>query len=133
MRRGRGNAAADGDNARDVPIVTAARDLAGRVCPWEGTNRRVKNNTSTNHDNYVPRERIAALWGQRMGANGGDCITETMIMYLFNNLTLFHVSIRYHLASNARSVPEPSIGMLAHDVGMRSVSLVWASLRHGRR
>ncbi len=75
---GRWYAAADGDNARDVHILTAARDLTGSVCPWEGTNRRVKNNTSTNHDNYVPRERNVALRGQRMGANGGDCIAETM-------------------------------------------------------
>ncbi len=65
-------------NARDVPIVTAARDLAGRVCPWEGTNRRVKNNTATNHNNNVARKTNAALRGQRIGANGGDCIAETM-------------------------------------------------------
>ena len=58
--------------------MTAARDLTSRVCPWEGTNRRVKNNTTTNHDDDVERERNAALRGQRMGANGGDCIAETM-------------------------------------------------------
>ena len=76
MRRGRGNAAADGDNARDVPIVTAARDLAGRVCPWEGTNRRVKNNTATNHNNNVARKTNAALRGQRMGANGATALRK---------------------------------------------------------
>jgi len=75
---GRWYAAADGHNARDVPVVTAARDLTGRVCPWEATNRRVKNNTTTNHDDNVVRERNAALRGQIMGANGDDCIAETM-------------------------------------------------------
>ncbi len=42
------------------------------------------------------------------------------------------MSIIYYLASNARSTPKPSVGTLAHDVGMRSACLAWAPPGHGR-
>jgi hypothetical protein len=54
-------------------------------------------------------------------------------MHHFKNLTLFPcVEIVRYYCNNSGRTPKPSAPTLAHDVGMRSVCLVWVSPGHGR-